>query len=484
MSVVSAQSITADFTTRNPSTGAAVNADSLPTGTLVVSGTDNAATVTVTNTGTGIYKAQVTLPTLSSGAVCQIRIQATVSSITDNGVIWTDTADLAIGNFTANALQLAGQTITAATGVTFPASVGNSTFAGGAVASVTGAVGSVTANVTANLAGNQTFYVGGVTAPVTFSGNISANVLQWGSVNVTGMPMPTYAQPSGFLSCTFPATVGNSTFAIGQNVGNATGVTGNVTLAPTQSFNNAGNSTGFVGGVTGNVTLGPTQAFNWTGNQTGGNTQLAALLASPTAFSAPALANAPTGGGGGTGAFAVIVSTGIVGATVRISGAQVALVVADGSGNAAFSLNAGTVTVSATAPGYTGVTSTQVVNGSGHWVSTGTATLAVTLTAVAIPSAPIANQTTLFCYLYNGDGSIAVGKTFQMKILKSGTTANIWNQTPVVSSVSDGTGLAYVSAEIASTVQIASNGFNWTPAAGVVVPAGTSFNAGPLVGPF
>ena len=45
----------------------------------------------------------------------------------------------------------------------------------GAVGSVTGAVGSVTARVT-------------------------ANADQWGGVTVTGMPMPTYTQPTGFLA--------------------------------------------------------------------------------------------------------------------------------------------------------------------------------------------------------------------------------------------------------------------------------------------
>jgi hypothetical protein len=58
--------------------------------------------------------------------------------LTDNGT----------GLVTANVAKLAGQTVTAASGVTFPASVGTSTYAGGAVASVTGTVGSVTAPVT------------------------------------------------------------------------------------------------------------------------------------------------------------------------------------------------------------------------------------------------------------------------------------------------------------------------------------------------
>jgi len=80
----------------------------------------------------------------------------------------------------------------------------------GAVGSVTGAVGSVTARVT-------------------------ANADQWGGVTVTGMPMPTYTQPTGFLAATFPATV--SSYAGGA----VASVTGNV----------GGNVVGSVGSISG-----------------------------------------------------------------------------------------------------------------------------------------------------------------------------------------------------------------------------------------
>lgn len=107
MSVRSAQSITVDFTVTG-STGALVNADSLPTGTLVVNGTDNGAVVTVTNKATGIYKAAVTLPTLAVGDVVQIRIAATVSGVASGAVVWTDSKDLAI----SSSGGVAGLTIT------------------------------------------------------------------------------------------------------------------------------------------------------------------------------------------------------------------------------------------------------------------------------------------------------------------------------------------------------------------------------------
>ena len=93
MSVKSGQSLTVEFITSNPTTGAAVNADSLPTAVLAVSGTDNGATVTVTNVDTGRYKAAVTLPTLTAGQVCTLIASATVSSVAGKGKIFEDTAD-------------------------------------------------------------------------------------------------------------------------------------------------------------------------------------------------------------------------------------------------------------------------------------------------------------------------------------------------------------------------------------------------------
>lgn len=102
MSVKSAQNVAVDFTTRRFDTGVATAADSTPTGTLVVNGTDNAATVTVTSKTGGKYKAEVTLPTLVLGDIVQLRMTATVNSVSDNAVIWTDTCD-----FDATAVEYA-----------------------------------------------------------------------------------------------------------------------------------------------------------------------------------------------------------------------------------------------------------------------------------------------------------------------------------------------------------------------------------------
>ncbi|HON69250.1 MAG TPA: hypothetical protein PLS23_22455, partial [Phycisphaerae bacterium] len=98
MSVKSEQAIAVDFTT-NSSTGAATDADALPVGTLVVDGVDNAAVVTVTNKGTGNYKAEVTLPAeLTAGARVQIRIAATVGGVAAKAIIWEDFVDKRVGD--------------------------------------------------------------------------------------------------------------------------------------------------------------------------------------------------------------------------------------------------------------------------------------------------------------------------------------------------------------------------------------------------
>ena len=95
-----------------------------------------------------------------------------------------------------------------------------STYAGGAVASVTAAVTVGTNNDKTgySLSSSQTFSttgsVGSVTGAVgSVTARVTANTDQWNGVTVTGMPMPTYTQPTGFLAATFPATVSSLTAA-------------------------------------------------------------------------------------------------------------------------------------------------------------------------------------------------------------------------------------------------------------------------------
>lgn len=93
MSVKSGQAVTVLFSTANASTGAAADATGTPAGTLYVNGTADAATVTVTNITTGVYKAAVTLPALTAGDVVSLRIAATVATIAAEGVVWQEVAD-------------------------------------------------------------------------------------------------------------------------------------------------------------------------------------------------------------------------------------------------------------------------------------------------------------------------------------------------------------------------------------------------------
>ena len=89
----SGQTLTKTFEIHSPTTGALVDADSTPTGTLWVNGASNAAAVTVTKLATGFYKAALTLPALSGGDCVEVVITATVSSAAHVGTIFSDIAD-------------------------------------------------------------------------------------------------------------------------------------------------------------------------------------------------------------------------------------------------------------------------------------------------------------------------------------------------------------------------------------------------------
>lgn len=81
-------SYVAEFVTSTPSTGAAVNADSLPTATAMHNGTDDGTfTLTVTNMDTGRYMVTGTVPAYSAGDVVQVSVAATVAGIAGKAVI-------------------------------------------------------------------------------------------------------------------------------------------------------------------------------------------------------------------------------------------------------------------------------------------------------------------------------------------------------------------------------------------------------------
>lgn len=112
--------VTVQFTTTNPSTGAAQNADSTPSGVFVRNGVDTAETVTVTNITTGVYSASVVVPAAYvAGDEVQIRIAATVNSVAGQGVVWGTTLD------TTRVSEVAGATGTGAISTTVTAQDGS-----------------------------------------------------------------------------------------------------------------------------------------------------------------------------------------------------------------------------------------------------------------------------------------------------------------------------------------------------------------------
>lgn len=187
MTVQSGQSVIQLFTTRAFATGVATNATGTPTGTLYLNGASNAAAVTVTNLSTGVYTASVTLPTLAVNDGVELIIAATVAGVSDNAVIWGDSKDLAAsaGIVSSNTTQLAGQTVTAAAGVTFPTSVASPTnITAGTITNLTNAptAGDFTATMKTSLnastpssvttvTGNVNGSVGSVTGAVAITSN-------------------------------------------------------------------------------------------------------------------------------------------------------------------------------------------------------------------------------------------------------------------------------------------------------------------------
>jgi hypothetical protein len=90
------------------------------------------------------------------------------------------------------------------------------------------------ASSTAGYAGTDQSKIANATSTVNLSGTtistsqavqsvtnrVTSNVDQWNGSTATGMPMPTYTQPTGFLAATFPGTVASPT-----NITQASGVT-------------------------------------------------------------------------------------------------------------------------------------------------------------------------------------------------------------------------------------------------------------------
>jgi hypothetical protein len=156
------------------------------------------------------------------------------------------------------------------------------------------------------------------------------------------------------------------------------------------------------------------------------------------------------GSGSGTGSLTAIINVkdagtaaNILGATVKVSGAQAATATTDASGNVTLNLNSGTVTVSINVAGYSNYNpTTHTIDGSGHWDGGGSATLSLTMAAVVIPSPSSPNQIVGTLYTRKPDDTTqaAVVIQFQMTDPPPGEGGNDYDDT-IYNVTSDSTGL-------------------------------------------
>lgn len=96
MSVLSEQNVAVLFTTSDPETGAATDADALPVGTLHRNGEATEDVVQITKAQTGLYKVAVSLPECDPGDMLSISVSATVGGVAASAVVWEDTVQVAV----------------------------------------------------------------------------------------------------------------------------------------------------------------------------------------------------------------------------------------------------------------------------------------------------------------------------------------------------------------------------------------------------
>ena len=122
-----------EFTTANPTTGAAANADSLPTATANHNGADDSSfSLTVTNIDTGRYKITGTVPGgYAKGDVVNVTVAATCSSIAGKACVDT---------FIVDSKRIGDLNDIAATAIVSAGAITTSSGAVATVASVTSAV--------------------------------------------------------------------------------------------------------------------------------------------------------------------------------------------------------------------------------------------------------------------------------------------------------------------------------------------------------
>ena len=183
----------------------------------------------------------------------------------------------------ANAGQIGGVSPTMGTSLTFPTSIASPT------------------NITA-------------ASGVSLAANQAVNTTQWGGTAVTGMPMPTYSQPSGFLAAAFGAQVGGSAQLTGDAYGQAVA---NNTILVNATYGLSALHTGIAAIPT---TAAPTASQVATAvfqDATVGDfavahsfgSMVANIGSGTVAFTSNAMANAPTGGGATAQAIATAILT-------------------------------------------------------------------------------------------------------------------------------------------------------------------------------
>jgi hypothetical protein len=197
----------------------------------------------------------------SLNAATPASVTGAVGSVTGNvGGNVVGSVGSVVARVTANTDELAGQTVTAAAGVTFPSSVASPTNIT-TVGAVSGAVGSVTGNVGGNVVGSVASVVGDVGGNVVGSvASVTARV----TANTDQLAGQTVTAAAGV---TFPTSVASPTNITAGTITTATNLTnaptsGDFTAAMKTSLNAAtpasvtgavGSVTGAVGSVTGNV---------------------------------------------------------------------------------------------------------------------------------------------------------------------------------------------------------------------------------------
>jgi hypothetical protein len=106
MIIKASQNIIVFFSTINATTGAAEDADSLPTGVLYENGSDSGEVITISNVDTGLYSASFSIPSdAAEEDVYDLVVEGTVNGVAGIGSIWRGSISAVI-NFPAGAEPL------------------------------------------------------------------------------------------------------------------------------------------------------------------------------------------------------------------------------------------------------------------------------------------------------------------------------------------------------------------------------------------